>query len=259
MIRRDETADGPLARRWVLISQVDHAHLARQLAEPWTADCFAPLWPRRELLWAVYHHDDGWRDWEQRPGVDPQSGRPRGFTEMPAADSLAIWTRSIDVAAAAGLLEGYVVAGHFCALARRAAAWRVEPSERQATEAFIAHYEPAMAAWLASWQAADPGEHTPERAATALKYLQFFDALSLWFCCAPATAPHTLDALGGRALTLTPVAAEHLKVAPWPFGVNRLEVEIPGRAVLVDRYVSAEVLAAAPSQAVRLRWTLQPE
>jgi hypothetical protein len=259
MIRRDQTTDSHPSPRWVLISQIDHAHLAGQLAEPWTADCYAPLWPRRELLWAIHHHDDGWHGWEQRPEVDPQSGRPRGFTEMPPLEALAIWTRSIDAAARAGALEAYVVAGHFCALARRAAHWRTDAAPRQATEAFVALNESSMAAWLATWQAANPAEHTPQRAETAVKYLQFFDALSLWFCCATATAPQTFEAPGGRPLSLTPLDAEHISLVPWPFGKSSLDVEITGRSVLVEHYNSADELAAAPAQPLRLRWTLEPE
>ena len=114
MIRRDEPADGAPSH-WALISQVEHARLAGRLAEPWVDGPFAPLWPRDELLWAIEHHDDGWRQWEACPGVDSRTGRPRNFTEMPAAEALAIWRHSVDAAAAAFPLAGYVVAGHFCA------------------------------------------------------------------------------------------------------------------------------------------------
>src|SRR5262249_14641356 len=117
MIRRDGSAAAEAAGRWILISQIEHARLAVRLAEHWSGRGFAPLMPRRELLWAVEHHDDGWRAWETAPGVDPTSGRPRSFVEMEPSDSVAIWTRSIDEAADAGPLEAYLVAGHFSSLA----------------------------------------------------------------------------------------------------------------------------------------------
>jgi Protein of unknown function (DUF3891) len=257
MIRRDEPADGAPSH-WALISQVEHARLAGRLAEPWVDGPFAPLWPRDELLWAIEHHDDGWRQWEACPGVDSRTGRPRNFTEMPAAEALAIWRHSVDAAAAAFPLAGYVVAGHFCALARRAAHWREDPASRQATAAFIADYEQRMAGWLAAWQSADSRANTPQRAATAVEYLQFFDALSLWLCCAPATVPHALAAPGGGRLILTPLGAERIAVAPWPFALPRLAAEVAARRVRVARYATAAALTTAPSEAVRLGWTLEP-
>src|SRR5689334_22023337 len=90
--------------QWVLISQVEHARVSGELAEHWAAGALAP---RDELVATIYHHDDGWREWEQRPDVDPEPGRPRAFTEMPLADSLVIWQRSIDAAARLGNLAPY--------------------------------------------------------------------------------------------------------------------------------------------------------
>src|SRR5262245_48839151 len=146
MIRR-EVKDETGQVRWVLIPQIEHALLAFRLAEHWGQGSFAPLEPRAELLWAVAHHDDGWRDWDASPGVDPVHGRPRSFTEMEIADSVAIWSGSIETAAAAGPLQGYVVAGHFCVLARRASAWRnADPAWDQA-EAFLRKYEALMQDW----------------------------------------------------------------------------------------------------------------
>ena len=94
MIRREETRpDGQ--SEWVLIGQVDHAALAAALAESWGAEAYAPLVPREALLTAVRHHDDGWPEWERLPALDPATGRPLNFTEMPTADTLDIWRRSI--------------------------------------------------------------------------------------------------------------------------------------------------------------------
>ena len=56
MIRRDATLpDGSPA--WVLVSQVDHAHLAGELAEGWRDGLPAAS----VLLPTIYRHDDGWR------------------------------------------------------------------------------------------------------------------------------------------------------------------------------------------------------
>ncbi|HUG91584.1 MAG TPA: DUF3891 family protein [Planctomycetaceae bacterium] len=89
MIRREHGRD------WLLISQIDHARLAGALAEAWnfTGTRFAAL--RDDLVQAVRQHDEGWAAWEQLPAVDPESGRPRDFTEMPMPEATGIWGRSI--------------------------------------------------------------------------------------------------------------------------------------------------------------------
>jgi hypothetical protein len=92
MIRRD-TPDS-----WLLISQVDHARLAGDLAAAWGNDRVAGLPLADWLVPAVRDHDEGWRFWEAHPTVTPD-GKPRQFLEMPPAESTAIWTVSIDTCA----------------------------------------------------------------------------------------------------------------------------------------------------------------
>ena len=158
---------------------------------------------------------------------------------MPAADALSIWSASIEAAAAAGDLQAYVVAGHFVALAHRSEAWREHAPDARRTESFISHHERRMIGWLQAWQAEDPGENTAERAALGLRFLQFFDALSLWFCCAEAREPLRIETPAGPRLTLIPCTPEQLTLIPWPLAVERLELELVARSVAVERYASA--------------------
>ena len=92
MIRR-ETQDG-----WVLISQVDHAHLAADLASAWGSEDVTPLPLTDWLVPAIRDHDAGWRAWEAEPTITAD-GLPRQFTEMNAEDAAIIWTSSIATAA----------------------------------------------------------------------------------------------------------------------------------------------------------------
>lgn len=113
MIRRDVTLDDGRPG-WALVSQVEHARIAMEMARAWS-DQVAPL-PEggEEFIAAVYHHDDGWIAWELRPTV--HDGMPRDFMEMPLDESLAIWRRSIAVAHNDGPLAGYAVSRHFATL-----------------------------------------------------------------------------------------------------------------------------------------------
>lgn len=240
----------------MLISQLEHARLSGILAEHWGAPGFAPLVERGPVCWVATHHDDGWQPWEERPQVNA-AGQPRAFVEMDLADSLAIWTRSIELAASTGLLEGYLVAGHFCALGRRGAVFLKAYSDRQLAEAFLARYEVLMAELLAAWCELDAA-NTPDRAALALRQLQMFDALSLWFCCTPDGDSETLETPGGAPLTLRRLPGEVVELDPWPLAVERLNIEIRGRRVPARRYPTAAELAQVDGRAAKLAWQLRP-
>ena len=255
MIRRDAPAIGGKPATWVLISQIEHAHLAGRLAEHWGAAPFEPLVPKAELLWAIYHHDDGWRDWDQSPDIEPKRGAPRAFTEMEIDDSVSIWARSIAVAAEAGPLEGYVVAGHFRALARRGAAWRKADPAWPRAQAFIDRNERQMLVWLEAWQAEDPRTNTKAVADLALSQLQFFDSLSLWFCCAAATDPDTVPTPKGPELTLSPLEPGRFCLNPWPLDVARMNLEVAALVVPVASFHRGEALTA-PLQPAKLHFQL---
>ncbi len=263
MIRRDALAPDGI-RHWILIAQIDHAHLAGQLAEHWGAGGVAPLVDRDELLWAVFHHDDGWRSWDAAPDVDPAHSVPRAFNEMLLNDSLAIWTRSIRVAAEHGPLAGYVVAGHFCALLRRFGHWQDDPNRAREAEAFLAHNDTLRADCLARWCATAPGANTSTQAELALAQLQMFDLLSLWLCCEAVDQPDLVETPAGPNITLSPFNPPNpaepicVEIEPWPLRVERLNLEIRGQAVPVGAYPDCAALAAAPAHPARLQWILRP-
>jgi hypothetical protein len=263
MIRRMPVGPEDAASHWILISQVDHAHFAGQLAEHWGAAAVAPLVARNDLLWAITHHDDGWSEWERTADVEPESGRPRSFTEMPLDEGLAIWMRSINAAAEHGALAGFVVAGHFCALLRRFdAAWKGAAATTQWAERFLATFDKVRNDCLQSWLA-DSVEHTPKLAERALGQLQLFDALSLWFCCQERPEPEDFPTPSGsvvRFAVADPLVSnerQRVEIWPWPLCVDGLNLEIAGREVPQRRYQDRSDLAAVPSQRVQLRWRLE--
>lgn len=258
MIRRMiRTAAG--AEQWVLISQVEHARLAGVLAEQWGRDGFAPLEPREELLHAIFHHDDGWADWERLPGIDPQTGRPLQFTEMPLVESLAIWEDSIASASRFGALAGYVVSSHFCCLLRRfSSRWQgVEAKSAMARE-FLDSQERQQARWSDVWRKQAGGDAPEAALAKALRFLQMFDSLSLWLCCSETPEPETFESPDGPAIAVRLVAVGEAVVQPWPFEPESLKLSAIGRAIPAARYDSPAALATAPTQPAALPWELRP-
>lgn len=241
MIRRRRQ----LESAWLLISQVDHARLSGDLAAAWALA--AP--PRGELLEAIAHHDDGWREWEQRPTVD-DAGRPRDFTEMPLDVALEIHTRSIERCAAFGPLAGWITSGHFAYLTRQRDDAQTNP---RAVE-FLQRQARVQADWEQQWTAAG---NAPERLATGLKTLQAFDWMSLWLCIRERTEPEIFALPGDPPVTFTP-SAEQITVSPWPFAVARLEVSVNARVVPERTYRDAEDVAAVPPETTTLSWHLEP-
>lgn len=271
MIRREcpTPSGGP---GWALISQVEHARLAGEMARFWGSAACPRLERAAGMLSAIYHHDDGWAEWEQRPGVDPASGRPLNFTEMPLDESLAIWQLSIDLVGGYGPpacygygpLAGYVVSGHFSALLRHQNAWqKMGPAHQEQARAFLDEQDRRRADWLARWQQKSPAVHTPEAAENSLHWLQFFDALSLWLCMARRVDPHTMPIPAGGELRLTPLASdpakgEQIGLTPWPFRKPELRLGLSARGVAAARYETPAELSDAPSATIMLNWLLMP-
>ncbi|MDH3253767.1 MAG: DUF3891 family protein [Acidobacteriota bacterium] len=79
----------------LLITQVDHAHLARDLLSLWIADGL-PMNPRRdEILTAAAEHDNGWRELDAAPPLEPSRSWPYDFRQLPPTDRRRVWKASV--------------------------------------------------------------------------------------------------------------------------------------------------------------------
>ncbi|MEM6798037.1 MAG: DUF3891 family protein [Planctomycetota bacterium] len=255
MIRRDVPL-GDTPTNWLLISQREHARLSHQLAAGWkvllpTATNAA----RREFLAAVLHHDDGWIDWQAAPRLDPEHGRPYGFTEMPPADAQAIWTRSIDACEAIGPLAAWVVASHFIDLQSK------QDDDFAQWARWLGEQDRRRVAWLNDWHGADPA-NTEAVARECLYLLQQFDWLSLWLCCrGPIDSRDRTETLelgdaarGFGPYTFTPRGVA-IEVSPWPFSGGSLDLVANASRAAVGKYTSVADMATTPTRAA---WRLAP-
>ncbi len=277
MIRRDvRLADG--AAGWMLISQTEHARISAELAAhcrgrfgalstgagsgstPTDNSSLPPPAVRDEVLAAILHHDDGWTEWERVPQLDPGAGQPLAFTELSPVDALAIWSKSIDAAAAIGPLAAWMVAGHFLRLA-------VNSETMQSAAAFLA-WRDSMAGrrdgWLAAWRQADPAARTPAVADEALQWLWTFDEASLWFCCTCSPTEHAIPCApepyrAGRGtpieMELFPSGSEAAVAEPWRFNRQELAFTVAGHVVPAMRYRDPKKLLAS-AVPEKLHWRL---
>lgn len=256
MIRRT-TRDETGAECWVLISQVEHARISGVLAERWSPNLFSQLNCGDELLAAIHHHDDGWADWEQAVGVNPETGRPLNFTEMPLVESLAIWRDSIASAGRHGDLAGYVVSAHFCCLLNRfSSRWQNDPAMTAIAAEFFTSQKQQQADRLAAWKRHVTIGDAAATADAALKTLQVFDSLSLWLCCSEHPEPETFELPGASSATIRALAPFEASISPWPFAEEQIELQAVGRLIPAIRYESPAALALASSRQAELSWTI---
>lgn len=241
MIRREA------GRSWLVISQVDHARIAAEIATVWGSDELSPLpWPEI-LVPAIRMHDDGWKEWEAEPQVDPVSGGPRNFTEMPMPEATAIWSRSIAQAAKKHPLAGLWVSKHFAHLAMMARpARRADKTEKAAIDQFVIGQKTLRSSFRRA--ALSMFHDIPELEAAievGFKWLQFFDALSLWICCALETEPATFSLPDDRQLTAQPQSSENIVLTPWPLKPKLLTLSLSARRIVSRPYPDAAQLEEA--------------
>jgi hypothetical protein len=76
-----------------LITQPDHAHLARQIME----HCVSLMARRRKesILHAIHEHDNGWAEEDAAPRVNPTTGQIFDFVSAPAGVRQTVWPRGV--------------------------------------------------------------------------------------------------------------------------------------------------------------------
>ena len=69
------------------IGQASHAWVSGQMARAWAA----PFEPYEEVCLAAEQHDVGMAEWDLAPTLNPETGLPHSFTEMPLSVHAALW------------------------------------------------------------------------------------------------------------------------------------------------------------------------
>jgi len=157
------SADGVLH----LISQPDHAALARRIMERW-----APLYGaerRQSILLAVEEHDYGWNEPDTHPSIDPASGRVFDFISLPTPAKQAVWPRGVARLADQDAWAAALVAEHALTIYER---FRAEPE----WTGFFAMMT-ATRDTLVSQSGRTPAQLTHDYG-----YVRIGDLLSLVFC-----------------------------------------------------------------------------
>jgi hypothetical protein len=218
----------PIPTGLQLITQPDHAHLARRIME----HCL-PLdhHPRREeILLAIGEHDSGWEETDAAPTVDPATGGVADFIKVPVSVRQGVWPRAI--ARLAGEPWAAALVAHH--------AWFVY-------ERFRTSADPEWAAFFAEMAAARDARlaalgSTLDELLADYAFLRLGDLISLAFCnLAPEPLRHEewTVRLAGTRVVVTPDA----------FGGAVVPFEILAREIHGGPFRSAAALGAALDEA----------
>jgi hypothetical protein len=206
--------------------------------------------------------------------------------EMRMLDSTAIWTKSIAFCSS-DPLAGIAVCRHFVHLALQVRTnGRADADDLASIEKFL-HEQAAtlgtLAAkkfrrdhpdWLANVAKEAPPkktnaptnghsenmEHYDQSSELGFRTVRFFDALSLWLCCAVRHESEQLAAPMGEAVNLIPRNPSHITIEPYPLSVDSLRLETPARRLTARPFPTDKefqsALSAAPIET--LAWTIRP-
>jgi hypothetical protein len=232
-----------------LVTQIDHAALAAQLADAWGGQRFAHPEPLAAIRLAALVHDHGWQEWDQEPRLNPATGRPYDFLTMPTDEHLAIYERCIRIAAEQHPYAGLLVSLHGVGLYKGRYGYMptleykaVAPADQPAVERFVAAQETFQQQLIADL-------HPDETCLwTHYRWLQAWDALSVCLCLMdPADqgsfSPGPMPLKPGgpdEAIVLRGAGEGVYTVSPWPFAVRRLYLMVPVRYVPDRAYESED-------------------
>jgi len=207
-----------------LITQPDHAALARRIMERWSRPDLTNHSRRASIMYAIEHHDDGWSDVDARPTVIEGTGQVADFINAPLAIRQGVWPRCVsrlgDDPFAAALVAEHAL--HIYARYRANPSWSTFFTEM---ERLRAQYAEVAAVPLQDLQ-------------RDYAFLRIADLISLVFCNRWTEPREDFD-FSIRC------DGERVVVKPYPFGNAPLPLEVQARTILNRAYASDEDLRSA--------------
>lgn len=258
----------------LVVRQPDHGLQVGAFAGCWGNEDVPGFEGRAAVVRAALVHDDGWAAWEREPSLDPGTGQPWHFFELPLVEHVPLYRWAVDRAAEVDPYSGLLVSLHGVGLYNgRFGSGQPRPvhgdGERAARDAFLseqADLQRLLGAPSSTGTDGSLGDGPLGDGALSLHYrlLQVWDRLSLQYVWQgagdgditflPRSTDRTAGGPGPRAgaddvLRCRNDGAMALRLDPWPFADSPLVFPVEARRVADRRYASgqefAEELAAA--------------
>ena len=240
-----------------LIGQTDHSRFVGQLAAHWGNDEFEAPKPYDSVVRAATFHDFGWLRYETSPLVNPESGEPYPFLQLPMTpQQLAAYQWSLDWMADIDPYSGLIVSMHRTGLWKGRYGTIKHPAGRYNltklspdVQALIAHNE--------AWQEGQRATLDAKGVWTNYRLMQVWDLLGLYFGCQEPCADYAEPVPTGYAdaddegvrLTMTPAGERRVAFDPYPFDVRPCRVQLAYRTVARSSYEDVESFRKAWFQA----------
>ena len=219
---------------FLLITQPDHARLARDIVAALRTEPAVATASRETVLFATREHDNGWIEVDAEPTIDPVTGRPCDFIAGPAPVKHELWPRGIRRAAQSDPRAGALIAQHAITVyAYRAA----EPEWQPFFGPIVAMRDDLLEQIGAA--------HGVAREAFDREYrcVRLGDSFSLQFCNGWTASQETYE-YGAE------LHASSLVISPDPFGGGSVRLRILARRVPARRYTSDADLRRALANAI---------
>jgi hypothetical protein len=230
----------------VAIGQPSHAWLSGQLARAWGNDAVPAPDPYEEVCLAAEQHDIGMAEWDLAPTLNPETGLPHSFMEMPLDTHLELWSAAAGKLARQSAYAALLVSMHGTALYEMRDLDRMDPADADRVRRFFAERRAEQDALLAGLGLEREAVHPSQR------LLWTWDWISLALCLdwAPADGP---------GIRVDPAGDMRVALDPWPFATGSLTVRCEGRR-LEGGYSSESEMRMALESAplVELSWELVP-
>ena len=101
------------------MTQQAHAWVSGQIARAWGNDRFDVPEPRDQVCLAAEQHDLGMTTYDMDPDLDPETGFPLSFMEMPLERHLAVWRQAPELMRVQDRYAALLVSLHGSALYER--------------------------------------------------------------------------------------------------------------------------------------------
>jgi Protein of unknown function (DUF3891) len=245
----------------VAIGQPSHAWVSGQLARAWGNERFGAVDPYEEVCLAAEQHDIGMAAWDLAPSLNPDTGLPYSFIQMPIPVHLELWTAGPRRLLRQSRYAALLAAMHGRRLYEHRDLSKLPPEEAGQVRRFIAGQQRFEEMQLSSLRA-DPA--TARTAAAELvarnsQLVWIWDFLSLALCLDWAPSAAREVPTNDEPVDIQLRHADRAVILePWPFGGELVRVRCEGQR-LSERFENEhemhEALAEAPWETLEFELT----
>jgi hypothetical protein len=252
----------------ILIRQTDHAVLSGFFAREWGNELFQRFEPFESVGLAASEHDNGWREWELEPRIDPKTRLPFSFMSLPTDVHMELYQRGIERVVKSDRYAGLLVSMHASGLYDRAratipgySAKYVKSTETELVSGFLQALKLQQLRLKVDLRADPAGKELVQEKVLERnsRRLEALDRLSLYFCMSGTPHDATIENVpvddhGSEVDWELRPGTNAISLGPYPFRREPLKVSILTRRVPKRMYTDSldfqKTLARAPYTAL---------